>query len=65
MAEFGFWQKVESENETNKEIINLLESKVEKAESDAYKYLEALRVLREDRKKVVEDSTVLKDVINN
>jgi hypothetical protein len=58
-------EKLESENETNKEIINILESKVEKAESDAYTNLKEVRVAREDRKKVVEDITVLKDVINN
>ena len=58
-------EKLESENETNKEIINILESKVEKAESDAYTNLKEVRVASEDRKKVVEDITVLKDVIKN
>ena len=56
-------EKLESENVTNKEIINVLESKVEKAESEAYLTLKEIRVAREYRGKVVQDNTVLKDVI--
>ena len=58
-------EKLESENVTNKEIINVLESKVEKAESEAYLTLKEIRVAREYRGKVVQDNTVLKDVISN
>ena len=57
--------EMKSDKENMLEVIKVLESKVDKAEKDAFKDMKEAQVAKDDRKKVLGDLDVLKDVINN
>ena len=54
-------KRLEAQKESDKEVIKVLECKIEQAESEVYRHLKEAKNARE----VPEDAAVLKEVINN
>ena len=58
-------ENLEAENESNKNVIEVLEGKIAKAEAEVFSYLKESKQLREALEKTNEEAAVLKTVINN
>ena len=58
-------ERLKAEKESNKEVIEMLEGKMEKAESEVYTHFTETKKAKEALEKVTEDASVLKNVINN
>ena len=58
-------EKSQAENVADKKVIEMLEEKMEKAESEVYSHFKETKKVREALEKVTGDETVLKNVIND